>query len=158
VLQAALFSPVEVFGGSPDLLLVTLVAVALLHGALAGTVAGFAAGLLLDVAYLAPLGVSSLAYMLVGFWAGRYGETTGRDRRHAQLLSVIAFTLVFAVARYALEFTLGEDVSASRVFLEALVPSVVMNVALAVPVFAVARRHLRPADTDSRVREVRLLG
>ena len=31
------------------------------------------------------LGVTALLYAVAGYWVGRYGETTGRDRAHAPL-------------------------------------------------------------------------
>ena len=45
VVQTAVFSGMSVLGGEPDVLLVTLVAVALVRGATAGAFAGFFAGL-----------------------------------------------------------------------------------------------------------------
>ena len=47
VLQSSIVSTIEIRGGTPDLVLVTLVAIALLRGAIWGAAAGFAAGLLL---------------------------------------------------------------------------------------------------------------
>ena len=52
-----------------------------------GAVAGFMTGLLLDTATLGTLGVTSLLLTVGGFWIGRYGETTARDRFHAPYLS-----------------------------------------------------------------------
>ena len=40
-------------------------------------------GLLIDIANLGTLGFTSLLLTLAGFWTGRYGETTARDRFHA---------------------------------------------------------------------------
>jgi rod shape-determining protein MreD len=51
-LQAAVVSAVEPAGGTADLVLVTLTAVALLRGAIFGAFVGFYAGFLLDTAYL----------------------------------------------------------------------------------------------------------
>ena len=60
------------------------------------------------------LGVSALLYALAGYWTGRYGETTGRDRGHAPLLAVLVATIAIAFAGYGLHFLLGEEVSARR--------------------------------------------
>ena len=79
----------------PDLLLVTLVAVALLRGSVAGAVGGFFAGLVIDTATLGTLGLTSLVLTLAGYWIGRYGETTGRDRGHAPYLSVAVITVLY---------------------------------------------------------------
>ena len=48
VLQSAILSGIEPGGGSADLVLVTLTAVALLRGSIFGAVAGFYAGFLVD--------------------------------------------------------------------------------------------------------------
>jgi len=42
----------------------------------------------LDVGTLGTLGLTSLLLTVAGFWIGRYGETTARDRFHAPYLSV----------------------------------------------------------------------
>ncbi len=96
IAQVSIFSQIHVFGGVPDLLLVTLVAVALLRGSVAGAVGGFFAGLLVDTASLGTLGLTSLVLTLAGYWIGRYGETTGRDRAHAPFLSVAVVTVLYA--------------------------------------------------------------
>ena len=92
----------RVGGGRPDLLLVVVVALGLLRGSIPGAVLGFAGGLVVDVLTLGTLGVTSLVLTLAGFWAGRYGETTGRDRRFAPVLAVGAITLLAGVFGYVL--------------------------------------------------------
>ena len=81
IMQVSAFSSIRIDGAAPDLLLVTLVSVALLRGSITGAVTGFLAGLVVDVATLGTLGLTSLLLTLAGYWAGRYGETTGRDPR-----------------------------------------------------------------------------
>ena len=54
-------------------------------------------GLLLDTATLETLGLTSLILTLGGYWIGRYGETTGRDRTHAPFVSVAVVTVLYAV-------------------------------------------------------------
>jgi rod shape-determining protein MreD len=156
VLQTSIVSTIEIRGGTPDLLLVTLVAISLLRGAIWGAAAGFAAGLLLDTASLARLGETSLLLTVAGYWIGRYGETTGRDRSHAPLLSVAVVTVVYAVGALALHVVLGDPVDAGTVLVGALIPGVVLNLLLTFPVYALVRRILgRP---EWAAQEVRLLG
>src|SRR5581483_2412243 len=92
ILQASVFSSVEILNGTPDLLLVAIICVALLRGPVVGAAAGFWGGILLDTANLATLGVTSLLLTISGYWTGRYGETTGRDRAHAPFVSVAVIT------------------------------------------------------------------
>lgn len=149
---------IDVAGGAPDLVLVTLVAVALLRGPIFGAVAGFYAGLLVDTATLETLGLTSLVLTLAGYWTGRYGETTGRDRLHAPVLSVLVITVLYAVGGYVLRFVLGDAVSARLVLVESLLPGIVFNCLLAVPVYGLCRWLLHSDETFDRSREVRLLG
>lgn len=157
VIQVAVLAPLEVLGGTPDLVLVTLVAVALLRGPMFGAAGGFVAGLLADTATLEVLGVTSLLLTLAGYWTGRYGETTGRDRGHAPFLSVGAVTILFMTAALLLHFVLGAHPSASAVLFQSLAPSVLLNLLLTAPVYALCRRLVR-APERSELREVRLLG
>ena len=156
VVQSSVVAPLEVAGGSPDLLLVTLVSVALLRGAIFGAAAGFAAGLLLDTATLARLGETSLLLTVAGYWIGRYGETTGRDRSHAPLLSVAVVTVLYAVGALALHVVLGDAVEGRLVLVDGLVAGVLLNLLLTVPVYALVRRVLGRAEWSPA--EVRLLG
>jgi rod shape-determining protein MreD len=155
ILQVTLISSIEILGGTPDLVLVTLVSIALLRGTIFGAVCGFAAGLIVDTATLATLGVTSLLLTLAGYWIGRYGETTGRDRSHAPFVSVAVITVLYAIGALVLHYMLGETASAHRVLIETLPATILLNLALTLPVYALVRRLLTPR---SRLEEVRLLG
>jgi len=156
ILQVSAFSAVTVGGGGPNVLLVTLVSIALLRGAVIGAIAGFAAGLIVDVTTLATLGLTSLLLTLAGYWAGRYGETTGRSRAHAPLVATVAATILIELGGYGLHSMLGEPVSA-RAVLVALPATVLCNALLAYPVFGVIRRLVGRTERVERAREVELL-
>ena len=158
LLQSAVFSSIEVLGGTPDLLLVTLLGIALLRGSITGAVAGFVGGLVLDIANMGTLGVSSLLLTLAGYWTGRYGETTGRDRFQAPILSVLVLTVLVTIGGYALHFMLGEDVSARHALLDTLLPTLGLNLIIAAPVFALCRALLVRGRPAVAAPEVRLLG
>jgi len=156
ILQVSAFSAVTVGGGGPNVLLVTLVSIALLRGAVIGAIAGFAAGLIVDVTTLATLGLTSLLLTLAGYWAGRYGETTGRSRAHAPLVATVAATILIELGGYGLHSMLGEPVSA-RAVLVALPATVLCNALLAYPVFGLIRRLVGRTERVERAREVELL-
>jgi rod shape-determining protein MreD len=140
VVQSAIVSAFEPGGGSADLVLVTLTAVALLRGAIFGALAGFYAGFLLDAANLETLGLSSLLLTLSGYWIGRYGETTGRDRAHAPWLAIAVVTVLYAVGSLAMHYLLGDPVSARSGLVDALPAQILLNLALTFPVYAICRR------------------
>jgi rod shape-determining protein MreD len=142
LVQSVVLSSTFVFGGAPDLLLVIIVAVGLLRGSVAGAVAGFGAGLVVDLVTLDTLGVTSLVLTLAGFWAGRYAETTVRGRALAVLLAVGTITLLAGFFAFALRYLLGEEVVAHQALLTALFPAFILNLLLAVPVYRLARRVL----------------
>ena len=157
IMQVSIFAQVHVFGGVPDVLLVMLVAVALLRGSIVGAGGGFFAGLLVDTASLGKLGLTSLVLTVAGYWIGRYGETTGRDRAHAPFLSVAVVTILYSFGLLLVHFVLGERAPAGTM-LRGLLPAIVLNLLLTAPVYAVVRRLLRPLDRSDLATEVQLLG
>jgi rod shape-determining protein MreD len=157
VAQVSIFSQAHVLGAVADLLLVTLVAVSLLRGSVTGALGGFFAGILVDSAALGELGLTALVLTLAGYWIGRYGETTGRDRAHAPFLSVAVITVLYGFGLLLVHFVLGESAPAGPL-LRSLAPEIAMNLVLTAPVYALVRRLLRPADRAELATEVQLLG
>jgi rod shape-determining protein MreD len=158
ILEVAVFSDVRILGGEPDILLVTIVAVSLLRGSVVGACAGFFAGLVVDTATLETLGVTSLLLTLLGYWVGRYGETTGRDRTHAPFLSVAVVTFLYALGGLALRFVLDEPAPARHVLLETLFQGIALNLILTWPVYWVVRRLLPPRLVVTRTEGAPALG
>jgi rod shape-determining protein MreD len=156
LLQLAVLTEYRPFR-SASIVLVTLLSIALLRGSVFGAIAGFGTGLLLDTATLGTLGVTSLLMTVAGFWIGRYGETTARDRFHAPYLSVAIVTLLYGFGQLILQFVLGEPAPAGLV-IRALPVALLVNLLLTLPVYALVRRLFPPLELGDRVREVRLLG
>ena len=157
IVQVTILNGIVVFGGTPDVLLVTLVALALLRGSVFGGAGGFFAGFLVDSATLQTLGLTSLLLTLAGYWTGRYGETTGRDRTHAPLVAVAVITLLYSLGALALRYVLGETAD-GRAVLDALLPTIVCNLLIAAPLYALCRRFLGLRGAGAAEPEVRLLG
>jgi rod shape-determining protein MreD len=158
ILQASVFSSVTILNGTPDLLLVTIICVALLRGPIVGALAGFWGGLLLDTANLQTLGVTSLLLTIAGYWTGRYGETTGRDRAHAPFVSVGVITFLYAVGSLAFHFVLGEPAPARMVLWTTLFQGIVLNLILTWPVYRLARLIVRQPDRHERVQRIHAVG
>jgi rod shape-determining protein MreD len=157
LIQISMLDVYTPLGGTADLVLVMLIAIALLRGSIFGAFAGFGAGLLLDTANLGTLGFTSLLLTLAGFWTGRYGETTARDRFHAPFISVAVISILYGFGSLALNFVLGEPAPAGA-YLSGLPATVFLNLVLTWPVYAFVRRVFPPTDVLDRVHEVRLLG
>ena len=134
-----------------------VVALGLLRGSTPGAVLGFAGGIVVDLVTLGTLGVTSLILTLAGFWAGRYGETTGRDRRVAPVLAVGTITVLAGAFGYVLFYLLDEDVAAGHALVTALAPAFVLNVVLALPVHALVRAVVGEGARDAPAPEVEVL-
>ena len=156
LLQLAVLTEYHVFR-TASIVLVALLSIALLRGSVFGAVAGFFVGLLLDTATLGTLGVTSLLLTVGGFWIGRYGETTARDRFHAPFVSVAVVTGLYLFGQLVLQFMLGEPAPAG-LMADSLPGALLLNLLLTLPVYALTRRLFPPLELGDRVREVRLLG
>lgn len=156
VVQVTVLAGTRMLWAEPDLLLVTIVCIALAAGSVAGAVAGFAGGLLVDVMTLGTLGTTSIVLILAGYWAGRYGETTGRGRSYAPALAAFAISIVAGLGGVALHFLLGEPVAA-REALATAVPSAVLAAVLALAVARVTDRMLASPPAVERTHQVELV-
>jgi len=157
LLQAVVVSSFVVGGGAPDLLLVVVVSLGLLRGSIPGAFLGFVAGLVVDLLTLETLGITSLVLTLSGFWAGRYGETTGRDRRVAPIVAVGVITVLAGLFAFVLHYMLGDEVDARHALLTALAPTLLANLVLALPVYGLVRAVVgesAPGEPSSEVEVV----
>jgi rod shape-determining protein MreD len=157
ILQASWFDGLALARGGADLLLVTLVALALLRGSIVGASAGFAAGLLYDAATYGRLGFTSLLLTLAAYWTGRYGETTGRDRGHAPFVAVGVITVLYLLGSLTTHFVLGEPAPAGALFADVIPGELLLNLILTAPVYWLCRRLVGSREAGERTAEVQLL-
>jgi rod shape-determining protein MreD len=144
VLQISGFAEIEVLGGTFDLMPLVVAAVALYGGAVPGAVCGFAAGLLLDLEVGQDLGASSLVLTGVGYWVGRFREV--RDPGHALTPIPVAAvaTLGYGAGIAVVSFMLSIDSEVSELIFRTMLVNALLNALIALPVFALVRRFLRP--------------
>ncbi|GBD06997.1 hypothetical protein HRbin21_00807 [bacterium HR21] len=95
LLQVLLFPLLAVAGIVPDLLVVLTLWIALREGQVAGTVAGFASGLLLDVVMQGQLGLHAFAKTLAGFVGGFFAHLD--DPEWLRALQLWRLSGIFAV-------------------------------------------------------------
>jgi rod shape-determining protein MreD len=144
IVQVSLAEWIEIGEAHPDVVLVTLVAVALLRGPTFGTVCGFLAGLVIDTASFGTFGLTSLLLTVTGYWTGRFGEATTRSSAHPLLIAVGLATIGVTLGSAVLHFMLGETIPASQLFLAVLLPALAFNLLLAYPVYGLCARLLPP--------------
>lgn len=150
LLQVSIATPIEVASGHPDLVLVLVVALGLVRGPLLGSVAGFWAGLIVDVAALQTLGLTSLLLTFVGYCAGRFGDVTSRSSPHPPLVAVALATVVYTIAAGLLYFMLGQGASAGELLAQVMLPALALNLLLAYPLYRLAVRVFPLAIRERR--------
>ena len=140
--QISVISEVPVWGVSIDLSPLLVAFTGLLCGSMLGAIAGFAVGLLIDLALMQTLGVTSLTFTIVGYWAGRLREL--RDPQAALTpLFVGAAAAAGAMIGYSLiEFLLGVDAPVSLELLREIVLGVLVDTVVALPMWVLVRRCL----------------
>ncbi len=140
--QIGVVSEVPVFGVNADLTPLLVVFVGLLGGSMLGAAAGFAVGLLVDLALLQTLGVTSLVFTLIGYWAGRLRELRDPQAALTPLLVGAAASAVALIGYSMMEFLLGVDAPVSFDLLRQIVLGTIVDTVLAVPMYALVRRAL----------------
>jgi rod shape-determining protein MreD len=148
VIQIAAVSQITVFGVSVDLTPLVVASVGLLAGSLPGAVFGFAVGLFVDVALVQTLGVTSLLFIAIGYWAGRLREL--RDPAHGLTPLVVgAAATAFATVGFSLmQFMLGVRAPVSWLLLRQVVVTILIGTLLALPIYALVRRVVRGSLPD----------
>ena len=143
LLQTTVAPNIRVMGANPDFALIIVVSVALVQGAEIGALSGFLTGALVAVALMQPLGLSAFAFVLIGYFAGRYAETADLSAGFAPLVAVFSATVLAGVLLAVAQSLLERQVPLGFFLGRVLVPSVVLNTLLAAPLYLVVRAALR---------------
>jgi rod shape-determining protein MreD len=145
VIQDAAISQITLFGVSADVMPLVVMSVGLLCGSMTGAVMGFGAGLLVDLLLVQTLGITSLLYLLIGYWSGRVREL--RDPSHG-LVPVAAGAAATAVAQIGmamLQFLLGVNAPVSGLLVQQIFVTILINTLISLPVYAIVRRAISGA-------------
>lgn len=96
LVEVTVLAPLDFPGATPSLVLVVVVLLAGQFGASTGAIAGFAGGLLLDIAPPAAgtIGISALLLTVVGYAVGRFAESDDRPWWSLAILAGLAAPLV----------------------------------------------------------------
>lgn len=145
VVQLSGFGNVRVLGGQPNLVPLVVAAAALYGGSIPGAAVGFAAGLVLDLAVGQEVGSSSLVLTAVGYAVGRYREIRDPANELTAVPVAAAATIGYTAAFAAVSFMLEIGATVNAIVFREMAVTAILNAVLALPVFALCRRVLRPA-------------
>jgi rod shape-determining protein MreD len=156
VIQEAAISQISIFGITADITPLVVMSIGLLCGSLPGAVAGFGIGLFVDTVLFQTLGITSLLFIVIGYWCGRLREL--RDPSHGLVpLALGAASTAFAgVGMAIIQFLLGVNAPVSGLLFGQIFLQTLVNALIALPVYEVVRRLLHPAlPADPRSRRRR---
>jgi rod shape-determining protein MreD len=159
--QIGVVSEVPVFGVNADISSLLVAFVGLMCGSSVGAVCGFAVGLLVDLALLQTLGLTSLVFTLIGYWCGRLRELRDPQNAFTPLLVGAGASAVALVGYSLMEFMLGVDAPVSLELLRQIVLGVLVNTIVALPMWIIVRRSLigsLPPDPRRRRRRAYTTG
>lgn len=147
ILQVTVLARLQLPGAVPDLLLLTVLALALVYGHVGGALTGFFAGLLADLAPPADHAVGRYALVLciIGYAAGLTKPETGQHRSATVPMLVVAGGALSSTLLYAGVGALVGDTAARNVGLTGLLVTALIYDLLLAPfavplVMALARR------------------
>jgi rod shape-determining protein MreD len=140
--QISVISDVPVLGVSIDISPLLVAFVALLCGSMLGALTGFAVGLLIDLALMQTLGLTSLTFTLIGYWAGRLRELRDPQAAIVPLLVGAAAAATAMVGYSLIEFLLGVDAPVSFEFVREVVLGTIVDAIVSIPVWILVRRVL----------------
>lgn len=151
VIQEAAISQISVFGVSADITPLVVMSIGLLCGSLPGAITGFCVGLLVDLALVQTLGVTSLLYIAIGYGSGRLREARDPSHGLVPLAAGAAATAVAGIGMAIIQFLLGVDAPVSLLLIQQIFLTVLVNALVALPVYELVRRIIyRALPRDPR--------
>jgi rod shape-determining protein MreD len=116
LLQSTVLAELRLAGVRPDVLVLSVVAVAMASGPTSGAVFGFSAGLVADLLFDLPVGVSALVYTAVGFAVGtvRVYVTSYRPLVHLALAGAASLASVWCSGLLLRVFDLSSWATVAR--------------------------------------------
>lgn len=151
LLQSTVVSHWRLMAGSPDIVLLSVIAWNLLGRGADGLLWAFFGGLFADLLSAGPLGAHTLGMLIVGFLAGLTEGRLYRSHILLPLASALIGTLVFHSLYLGLLALTGYPVAWGDSLSLVTLPAVFLNLALMLPLYALVQRlytWLRPASVE----------
>ncbi|GAA4998490.1 rod shape-determining protein MreD [Streptomyces siamensis] len=151
VIQVSVLARLHLPGAVPDLVLLTVLALAMVYGHVSGALIGFAAGLLADLAPPADhaAGRYALVLCVIGYLAGLVKPETGQLKSATGPMAVVVAAAIGSTLLYAGVGALVGDTAARHVGLNSLLLTAAVYDLLLAPFVVPALMALaRRADND----------
>jgi rod shape-determining protein MreD len=161
VIQECVVSEISIFGTTADVTPLVVMSVGLLCGSLPGAIVGFCKGLFVDTVQFQTLGITSLLFIVIGYWSGRLKELRAPSHGLVPLMLGAAATAVAGVGMAVIQFLLGVDAPVSLLLVQQIFMTILINTLIVLPVYEVVKRIVYPAlpgDPRRRRRKDRRYG
>ena len=139
VLQIGVLVDLQPFGVHADAMLLLAICAGLSGGPARGAVVGFAAGLLADVMLPGTMGISALAYAMVGFGVGAVQDSVISTSRAMSVVFTALASAVGVLLYALLAQLLGQRSLSDPRLLQIVGIVALLNALLCVPALAVSR-------------------
>jgi rod shape-determining protein MreD len=134
-LQTLLVSRVSVLGVTADIFLIFTVVVAISLGSMEGAIFGFFAGVIADVAFMQPLGVRALVYVLAGYFVGMLASRFGSANPWGVVLVAGGASLSAQLLFGLFQYMMGPRAGFFTMVGTQILPEAVLDALVAVPVY-----------------------
>lgn len=154
VLQVMLAPHLAVFGVVPNLLLLVVMTLAFVEGPSAGAVAGFVAGLLLDLLGTAPVGAWALVLTMTGYTSGMLQENLFAEGWLAPATIAVIAGLIAETSYLIVLAIVGAGPASWGALARIVIPGAVYNAVLVVLAYPWLARFLRSDRTMKSFKRV----
>ena len=139
-LQTLIVSRVSVLGVTADLFLILTVVSAISRGPLYGAVFGFAAGVVADIAYMEPLGVRALIYVLMGYMVGSLVHRFATVNLWGVFLMAACASFLAQLAYGLFQYATGPRAGFFGMLATQVLPETVLDALITVPIYVLLIR------------------
>jgi len=150
ILQSTVFSYIEVFQVAPNTALLIVVSYAMLRQDVEGAIAGFFAGILIDIMFGNILGFYALMYAVAGFLCGKPFKDFVRENYLLPIVLAIAATLALETVTFGAFFALRGNTNFMTYLQARIIPATVYTVLLSVPVYLLIYRLNKALEKRGR--------
>ena len=150
IVQSTVTSRIEIFGGSPNLVLLFVVSWVLRRGVREGVALALAGGFALDALSGAPFGLSTLSMLLASLAVGLGESNVFGTAWHLPYVMIVTASLVYNSSLLLLLRMAGRGLPWGPAFARTILPCTILNL-VCMPLAYLSLRGLRPATAPDTV-------
>jgi rod shape-determining protein MreD len=137
VLQATLFYRLSFAGIVPNLTIIAVASLGFMRGERTGLLAGFFAGLLVDIFFGDVIGLYAMIYMYIGFLNGKLSGVFYAENIKLPLLMIMVSDLIYGLFTYMLLFMMRSRLHFDYYFTNVIFPEIIYTILAALLLYPV---------------------